>query len=215
MIELLLAITISIVIHTSVMAACLSLFGVKIKEISFGVGPTLVKLGVFKFQPIPISGFVKALDSRDKDFTNEEKTLAFNHKPVWMQVFTPLSGNVAILLITYFIAGEYAIAEFLLGFKQIVLGAIHPFSVAQDIIEKAKLYLDHNNLINIIVITLTKYAAFNLLPLSMLNGGSSIVSILKMGKPVVSWEDSFAKISMVVLLFILVSWIVSIVYFLW
>lgn len=57
----------------------------------------------------------------------------------------------------------------------------------------------------------TKIVAFNLLPLTVLNGGQALVNFIKFGKPKVSWELAALKISLLTVALMVLSWGVAIV----
>ena len=213
MVELLISITIFMLIHVSAMAVAMKLFGVKIKEVSYGAGPTLYRMGSLKFQPLPISGYVKPLDSRVDEVTEEEKPYAFNHQPVAIQVLAPLSGCIVVFVISYLVLGGVAVNSFLSAFQQIVVGALHPFSAGQEFIQKTLDFVQGSSLIVIVAVVQTKVVAFNLLPLPLLNGGQAIVNLLKMGRPDSRWEIIAANFSMFLLLILLIGWLLSVIYY--
>jgi membrane-associated protease RseP (regulator of RpoE activity) len=206
MIEIIVAITIYMFLHTSTVAACVRLCDVQITEIGYGVGPKLINKENLKIGLFPITGWVSALDSRDRELADSEKELAFNHKPWLIQVIVPLSGCTILLAVSIALLGDEAVSSFLSAFGQIITGSVKPLSQGQSYIESIDSFIKQNTLLTIIAITQTKIVAFNLLPLSILNGGQSLVNLVKMGKPHASWEKLLAKLSFVLGLLIVVSW---------
>ena len=215
MIELLISITVFMVIHTSSMALFMPIFGVKVMEVSYGIGPTLLSVGKFKFQPIPIGGYVRALDSREEELTDEDLSGALNHQPVATQVFLPLSGCILIILISFLILGESAITSLISGFQDVIFGALRPLTEGQEIIQRSRDFIQSSTLITVIAVVQLKFVALNLMPLSTLNGGQAIVNLLKMGKPAVDWENIVFKISLLVALVIALSWGSALLYYVW
>lgn len=213
MIELLISITIFTFIHISTMATFLVIFGVAVKEVSYGVGPTLLNIGKFKFQPIPVSGYVKALDSREDELEEDEKLKALNHQSTLTQVFVPISGCILVLLLSYLVIGSVAIDSFISAFKEIVLGALNPLSVGQELIQRSHEFIQQNSLITVIAVIQTKLVAFNLLPLTILNGGQAVVNLIKMGRPTASWEIKAAQVSILLALGLIISWTFGIAYY--
>ena len=213
MIEILISITIFMLIHISTMATFLVISGVKIKEVSYGAGPTLFKVGKFKFQPIPVNGYVKALDSREGELEEDEKLKALNHQSTLTQFFAPISGCIFVLLLSYLVLGNAAIDSFISAFKEIVLGALNPISFGQELIQGSHEFIKQSSLITVIATIQIKLVAFNLLPLTVFNGGQAVVNLIKMGKPTASWEIKAAQISIFLALGLFVSWAFSITYY--
>ncbi|TQV89284.1 site-2 protease family protein [Aliikangiella coralliicola] len=215
MTELLLSITIFMTLHISAMAIFVKLCGVKIKEITYGAGPTLARIGIFQFKPLPLSGYVKTLDSRESEVSEKEKRFAFNHQPVWVQVFVPLSGCLFLLILSILIQGENVMSSFIGAFPQMIFGAFSPLSEAQNLIREAHLFIQKNSLLTVIVIAQTKLVAFNPLPLTIFNGGQAIVGLIKWGKSSTNWETVAAQVSLVIAIVLIGSWLTAIIYYAW
>lgn len=206
MIEILIAFVTYVIFHTTIIVVCTKLAGIKILEIAYGVGPKIIEREVLKIGLLPIAGWVSLLDSREHDIPENEIQFAFNHKPWPLQVLVPFSSCIIILVLSFVFLGIDAFNSFAIAFKQIILGAITPFSYGKNQIANIVTFIDNNSIFTIIVIIQTKLVAFNLLPLSILNGGQALVNLLKMGRPEVSWEIVTMKISFLVFLLLLLSW---------
>ncbi|WP_444944598.1 site-2 protease family protein [Microbulbifer sp. ZKSA006] len=215
MIELLISIKIFMILHISTIAAFLVLFGVKIKELSYGVGPTLLSIDKLKIQPIPISGYVRTLDSREDTLNEEEKRYTLDGQPLGVQVFLPLSGCIVVFFISYLFLGRDSLNLFVSAFQEIILGGLNPLSTGQDLIQRSRDFIQQSSLISIIATVQIKLVAFNLLPLTVLNGGQAIVNLIKMGKPEASWEIKAANISFILAMYLYVSWSFAMIYYVW
>lgn len=82
--------------------------GVKVLTFSIGFGRPLWqkkgKDGVnYVIAAIPLGGFVKMLDEREKEVPQEELPYAFNRKPVWSRIAIVLAGPVANFILAIFL----------------------------------------------------------------------------------------------------------------
>jgi membrane-associated protease RseP (regulator of RpoE activity) len=215
MIELIFSIIIFLIIHISTMALFLRLSGVSIVEISYGVGPTILRKGKVSAHLVPISGYVKALDSRDDELSEEERRHALNHQSAFVQAFLPLSGCIVVLLFSFAIIGVDGLSLFVSAFKEVVVGALHPLSFGQEYINRTLGYFQEKSLVSIIAAVHIKLAALNLLPLTTLNGGQALVAVFKHGKPAAKWELPATIISLILAFVLMTSWSVAVLYYVW
>ncbi|MEO0520105.1 MAG: site-2 protease family protein [Cyanobacteria bacterium P01_A01_bin.116] len=190
---LLLAFVLAVVVHVLSMAIALFLCGVTIKRISFGLGPVLFKVGIVTVSPLLTGGSVTALDSRVESIYETDLPQAFNHQPMWVQVWVPLSGVFGLGAIAYLLLGTAAVPTFLSGFEQIIRGALSPFEVAQGQLRSVQQFVAGSDFLVVLGATASKLAAFNLLPLPGLNGGQALINLVKMGQPEVAWEASLVQ----------------------
>lgn len=81
--------------------------GIRVERFSIGFGKTLFrrfdKHGTeFVIALIPLGGYVKMLDSRIDDITENEKSMAFNHKSVYQRIAVVAAGPIANFIIAIF-----------------------------------------------------------------------------------------------------------------
>ncbi|MEO1391956.1 MAG: hypothetical protein AAFV90_03480 [Cyanobacteria bacterium J06634_5] len=113
MMMLVLAFVVAVVVHVLSMAIALFLCGVTIKRISFGLGPAVFKVGIVTVSPLLTGGSVTPLDSRVDSIYETDLPQAFNHRPMWVQVWVPLSGVFGLGAIAYLLLGPAAVPAFL------------------------------------------------------------------------------------------------------
>jgi regulator of sigma E protease len=94
-------------------------FGVRVEVFSIGFGPKLFKYlhkgTEYAISIIPLGGYVKMFGDdpfAETALTEEEKKVAFNHKPKWARFWIVFGGPLANLLLAYFLyAGLLGIGE--------------------------------------------------------------------------------------------------------
>ncbi|PHS71299.1 MAG: RIP metalloprotease RseP [Cycloclasticus sp.] len=112
------------------------LCGVKVLRFSVGFGAPLFKFNRkndptdYVIASIPLGGYVKMLDERDGDVTEDEKELAFNNKPLLSKIAIVLAGPLFNLIFAFILfwviltVGEE-------GLKPIV-GKLEPSGIASQ-----------------------------------------------------------------------------------
>ena len=107
--------------------------GIKVVRFSIGFGPPLLRWRdrhgtEFVVAALPLGGYVKMIDEREGDVSEEDLPYAFNRKPVALRMATVAAGplaNFALAVLAYWII-------FMLGVKGIapVIGEVKPGSIA-------------------------------------------------------------------------------------
>ncbi len=196
-------------LHISIMAMFAHRLGVAYTEVSFGMGPKLLSIGRIRLRAIPFGGFVKMKDSRTKILSPCETHDAFNHQPLWKQLLLPLSGSVTLLLVAVAILGKEGCSAFLSAFIQIPLGAIGPFSTAQNYFAACRSFLSDHGVLSTFALVATKLSAFNLLPLSAVNGGQALIILAKWGRPSTVWENAVTQWLALPAIILLFGWVLA------
>ena len=204
MVNLVFAWIVSLVIHLAAMAIALHLSGVQLQRISFGIGPTIFRIGIVTVSPFLLSGSVTMLDSRVASLSEQALPRAFNYRPMWVQVLSPLSGVGALCLLGYLLIGPAMPLALLTGFKQV----FNVFSQTQ--LRNIQLFCETHSFATVLGFTATKLAAFNLLPLPGFNGGQALINFAKRGRPTVGWEKSLLQWSLWPSLLLLSAWVQSV-----
>ncbi len=106
--------------------------GVKVEKFSIGFGKSIwshkTKDGVeYSISMIPLGGFVKMLDSRVDDVAEDERHLAFDHKPLWQRSAVVAAGpgfNFLFAVFAYWLV-------FLIGIPSVkpIIGDVTPNSI--------------------------------------------------------------------------------------
>ena len=215
-IQLLLCLFIFMLIHISVMAACARLFGITVRSISYGVGPTLLSWGKVRVKLLPLAGNVVLKDTREETLYDDDPCLdAYNFQPLWKQFVLPLSGVVVLLALSLGIMGASGWERFVAAFGQIVHGALAPLSTAQELLGEGETFARTHGFALVFALFSLKLCAFNLLPFAGLNGGQALLTLARGGKPYVEWEETAAKWLLLPGLAILLAWAVALAVYCW
>lgn len=210
MLELLLAITLSIFVHISTMALFGYLYGIKINEISFGVGLRLIRFKQVCIKLLPLGGYVRFADSRSPDAKGIDTRQLFNFRPAYMRAAIAISGCLFMLLISAVLAGSQAFDALVSTYVQFFSGALSPLNTGKAYIHEIAAFIDSQGFVSIYAITQVKIAALNLLPLPMLNGGQAILVFFdKAEQPPGKLMNGLMQASMFVYMGLIVSWLAA------
>ena len=214
--ELLLCLILFLFLHLAVMAVCALALGVTVRQISYGVGPTLLALGKIRIKLLPLAGNVALKDTREEALYDDDPCLdAYNFQPLWKQVALPLSGVAVLLASALGILGPAGWDSFTAAFGQIVRGALAPLSTAQELLGEGETFARIHGFATVFALLSLKLCAFNLLPLGGLNGGQALLAIARGGKPHVAWEEAVAKWLLLPGLAILLAWLLAFGWYAW
>jgi len=217
--EVLLAICILSAILVAAIAAAGFASGVSIRQISLGVGPVILPFGKFVVRSFLFAGWVKFKDTRADahDDTSAQVTSedAYNHQPRIIQAVIPLAGPASLAAVAFVLGHEKDLSEVFSGFRQIFLGSLQPLSVAQAYIGATQTAVATGGFGALTGVLAAKLAAFNLVPLPMLNGGQALFALLrKPGDELVSWEAQLTKWAVLPWSALMLSWFVACAYYL-
>lgn len=108
-------------------------FNIKVLKFSIGFGKPLFSWHgknetEYLISAIPLGGYVKMLDSREGEVTNEELSFAFDHKPVLQRMLVVLSGpftNIIFTILAFWLI-------FMIGLKspKPIIGKVLPNTIA-------------------------------------------------------------------------------------
>ncbi|MGV8870634.1 MAG: site-2 protease family protein [Janthinobacterium svalbardensis] len=214
--QLLLCLLIFMLIHISVMAACARLFGITVRSISYGVGPTLLSWGKVHVKLLPLAGNVVLKDTREETLYDDDPCLdTYNFQPLWKQFVLPLSGVVVLLALSLGIMGASGWNSFVAAFGQIVHGALAPLSTAQELLGEGETFARTHGFALVFALFSLKLCAFNLLPFAGLNGGQALLAIARGGRAFVAWEETLTKWMLLPGLAILLAWVVALAVYCW
>lgn len=144
--------------------------GVKIKEIALGFGPTLLRYKSLTLKLVPLTGYLKFLDTRDLAPSDDNITGAFDLQPTSRQIMIVLTGSTVQLLLATVLLGQSAWQDFLAFPEQYVMGALSPFELAPSLLRDAYHLIQSTPLLTLLGIVAAKMAAYHLLPLAGFNG---------------------------------------------
>lgn len=203
-----------VVVHIAAMSAMAMLFGVRLRQVSFGFGKKLVMHGLLTIRAVPLGGYVRFKNTGDYEYADVDSVGAFNHKSKLVQALIPLAGSGALLLIAMLIQPTTAIAELLEGFRQIVVGAFAPGSTAQQNIDATYTLAARAGFVGLVGLLAAKFAAFNLLPFPWTNGGQALLALLRAdGTRTPAWQERIVPIAMWPFVAIVGSWAFGFAFF--
>lgn len=205
-----------IVLFTSADALGGLAFGIELEEVSFGTGNAIFRRGKLKIGAIPIGGYVRLKDTREKlDDEPDDFRHAFNHKPRVVQALTYLSGCALMALLAALVLAGEGISQVTEGFRHMIVGALAPKSTAQEYIQATHALWIQHGFLTLLGVMAAKVAAFNLLPLPHLNGGQAILALAgvhRVRHP--QWLLWGMQISVALTLALICSWAYALVLFL-
>jgi membrane-associated protease RseP (regulator of RpoE activity) len=215
-IQLLLCLILFMFIHVSVMAICARLFGITVRNISYGVGPTLLSWGKVRVKLLPLAGNVVLKDTREETLYDDDPCLdAYNFQPLWKQALLPLSGVGVLLALSLGIMGASGWDSFIAAFGHIIHGALAPLSTAQELLGNGETIARTHGFALVFALFSLNLCAFNLLPFAGLNGGQALLVIARGGKPYVAWEETLTKWMLLPGLAVLLAWAVALGVYCW
>lgn len=122
--QFLVATCLFMLLHVSVMALCARAFGITIRRIAYGVGPTLFSIGKAQLRLLPFAGSVVLKDTREEDIYGDRGNDIYNERPLWQQLTVLLSGVAMPLILALGLLGAQGWHNFTGAFAQIVSGAL-------------------------------------------------------------------------------------------
>lgn len=214
--QLLLCFILFMLLHISTMAVCARAFGICVRKISYGVGPTLLTVDKVSIKLLPLAGNVVLKDTREETLYDDDPCLdAYNFQPLWKQVALPLSGVAVLLALSLGILGASGWHSLVAAFGQIINGALAPLSVAQELLGVGETFARTHGFALVFALFALKLCAFNLLPFAGLNGGQALLAIARGGRPFVAWEETLAKWLLLPGLAILLAWATALAVYCW
>lgn len=152
-------------------------FRVPIVAVKLGLGPKLFTRGKFTFCPLPLSAFVRLLDSREAGVTVDSEH-AYDRQSRLVRMSIALSGPLALLLAAVALRGSAGWESFLHGFEQILSGAIAPASRGVELAGGYMHVAGKMGFVTALGVLVAKMAAVNLLPIPNLGGGAALLELM-------------------------------------
>lgn len=207
MLLLLLALPLCVAVQLGTLAHVARRFGLPLREFTFGMGPTLLHRGRFRWRLLPLGGSVAFVEPKGPGS-------GLDALPPAVQLLICLSGCWVLLAVAAVLAGApLAWAAFITTPGQWLAGALSPWQDAQPLLRSAA-RLAHEAPAPVVVGTVAaKLAALNLLPLAALNGGAAVRVLARAAGLDRWWPPSFTVLSALVWLGSLLLWAAAIVGF--
>lgn len=214
MYSILSSVVLCVLLHAFVIALCGAALGVKVREVSIGLGPLAFSIGRLSFRALPFGGAVRFKDSREEEIDASDMRDAFDGRSVFIQIVIGLSGCIALLAIAGVTLQAEGIRAFIDGFAQIVVGALSPMGKAQALLAQAQQKLAGLPFLAVLGLVAAKLAAFNLMPLPAANGGFVIATIGRGLGVAKYWPAQLTPVLLLAYLALAVSWLVALAVYL-
>ncbi len=238
---LLLAVALCALVHVTVMAFAGRSLGVALDELSFGLGPRLLRMGRVSIRLLPIGGAVRFQTAgatmpadgtmpSDVDMQSEvaaptaatmpadEADVDPRHleaQPLWAQMLIGVSGCLALIALAYALLGRMASAQALVdGFANIVSGALSPLHTAQALLARMDAAAHGLSVPTLLGLTAATTAALNLMPLPGANGGYLLGALGKSAGLSKHWPASLTQLLLLAYVALAASWLVAAVVYL-
>ena len=214
--QFLLATFLFMLIHVSVMALCARAFGITIRRIAYGVGPTVLSIGKAQIKLLPFAGSVVLKDTREETIYDDDGgNDIYNERPLWQQIAVLISGVAVPLILSLGLLGAQGWPSFTGAFAQIISGALAPLGTAQQLLGDGAAFARDNGFAMVFALISLKLCAFNLLPFGGLTGGQVLMALARGGKPYVSWEENVSKWLLLPGLAVTLAWLVAFGFYCW
>lgn len=202
------AIIVSILVHVLSMAFAGWVVGAEVKEVSLFSGPNFLRVnrwGIdFKINYIPMGGSVQFGES-------------FQSIHPIKRIFISIAGCLGLLVLAVATLGfQTAYTKFYTGFQQIIFGALSPLSFGSNLFFGLNSFMKVNTLFACIGVVAAKFAACNLLPLPVLNGGDILLSLIGLIKPIpTKIREYLQQVGLLIVLALMFIWVIAFCYFLY
>lgn len=206
---LLLALPLCVLIHLGTMARVGRPFGLSLQEFTFGMGPTVLHRGWFRWRLLPWGGAVQFDEPKGPGS-------GLDALPPAVQWVICLSGCWVLLLLAAVLTGAPAAwAAFVTTPGQWLVGALSPWQDAQPLLRSAAGLVNDATAAAVVGTVAAKFAALNLLPLIPLNGGAAVRVLARATGLDRWWPGALTTLSAMVLLASMLLWCAALVRFAW
>ena len=177
MLWLVVAIPLCVAAQLAAIAAFSASIGITVRELSIGLGPTLLRTKRLRIGILPIAGHVRLRSIHEEDVPADERGSTIDGGPVVKQIAVSLVGCSVLIALAYALVGSRALEAFLKMPVQFVAGALSPLGIAQSLLSESGVFLREAPAMAIIGVVAAKFAAVNLLPFPALNGGAALAAL--------------------------------------
>ncbi len=205
-IGLLLAVAVCALMHVAVMAMTGRALGVALEELSFGLGPRLLRVGKLSIRLLPVGGAVRFATTDGAMAASDVQAL--DARPLGTQLLIGASGCIVLIALACALlgamAGVHAVAA---GFVNIVGGALSPLHTAQAVLARVEAAAHGLPLLTLLGLTAATTAALNLLPLPGANGGYLLGALGRGAGLDQRWPASITQILLLAYVALAASWL--------
>ena len=214
---LLLAVALCALVHVAVMAFAGRALGVALEELTFGLGPRLLRVGKLSIRLLPVGGAVrfKTADDMPPEGEADVDSQRLEAQPLGAQLFIGASGCIALIALACALLGGMAGAQALVaGFANIAGGALSQMHTAQALLARVDAAAHGLPFLTLLGLTAATTAALNLLPLPGANGGYLLGALGRGAGLHVRWPAAFTQILLFAYIALAASWLFAAAMFL-
>ncbi|WKB53368.1 site-2 protease family protein [Eleftheria terrae] len=170
-----LAVSCGTALHLLGVVVASRLAGVGLRDVVFGLGPEVARIGRLRCRLLPVGGAVRLSHSSDATPSGPWPAgAALDAQGLACQALVSVAGPAMLLLVAGALLGWQAPAAFLSGFAEIVRGALQPLSEGQRLVGEAGRWAAQAGPWTLAGTVAAKMAALNLLPLPPFDGGAVV-----------------------------------------
>lgn len=210
---LLLAVAVCALLHVAVMALAGRALGVALDELSFGLGPRLLRVGKLSIRLLPVGGAVRFAAADGTMAAADAEAL--DARPLGSQLLIGASGCIVLIALACMLlggmAGMHAVS---VGFANIVGGALSPMHTAQAALGRVEAAAQGLPFLALLGLTAATTAALNLLPLPGANGGYLLGALGRGAGLDKRWPANFTQILLLAYIALAASWLFAAVVYL-
>lgn len=202
--------------HIATMAVVAQKLDIAVVTISFGVGKAFYTVGKVRFGVVPYGGYVRFEDTRDDESMPLKKPTftvdangAWDKQPVFKRIVVLLSGVMTLVIIGLVVLQSDGAEAFKSAFAQILVGAVQPFSEGVAMLHSGMAFATDHSVIALAALLSLKIAAYNLLPLPLLNGGQVLILLLSKLWPSIESNSTLPQIGITIALGLSFGWILA------
>lgn len=201
-------------LHLGAIALAAMQFGIPVREIHYGWGPTLLRIGPLRIKPLVFAGSVVLKDGGAEGLEGDAKRDAFDSQPRMTRLLIGCAGPFALLTLSLLVSPFDGLGQVGSGFVQYVEGALSPFGQAQRLLRLAAEAAGGLDFVPLLGLVAAKAAAFNLLPLPGSNGGFLLQALFERTELARRWPPQATRAALLVFLGSTLSWLLALAIYL-
>lgn len=182
-------------LHLSIITLAAVIGGCRVVQVNYGLGPTILRTKKV-IRAVPFMGSVKLQGDNDEDDMDLDPERSFKAKPTWIRVSIALSACLTIGLVSVVASGAITQRDIYGAFINPFIVALSPTGAGYQLLLQFKTFLDASEFSQVLGFTALYMAAFNFLPIPLLNGGAAIMELLPLSDKSIVILNSIGLVSL-------------------
>ena len=183
-------------LHLTIIALAAVIFGCRVVQLSCGFGPAIVKTKMVVIRAVPFMGSVKLQGDDNEQDIDLDPEKSFKTKPTWIRVCIALSACLTIGLVSLSASEGVTHNDIVSAFISPFIVALFPTGEGYQLLLQFKAFLAVSEFSQVLGFTALYMAAFNLLPIPLLNGGAAIMELLPLSDKSIVILNSIGLVSL-------------------